>query len=145
MGGELRGQPGPGGGALEVLLVGATDDELVLAALEQVPVGRGAVPGNVLVDRLADVLRQRDVAELPLLPELQRLQLRCWVDLLLQPQGLAPVDPAAQVDRERLADPQSAAVHQPYSGGPVWRQPGHDRFYLRASGKDEVGGSDDAG
>src|SRR6266498_1116940 len=46
-------------------------DQLVLAALEQVPAGRGAVLGDVLVDRLADVLGQRDVAELPGLAELQ--------------------------------------------------------------------------
>ena len=42
---ELRRQPGTGGGALEVLLIGAADDELVLPALEQVAVGRRAVLG----------------------------------------------------------------------------------------------------
>jgi hypothetical protein len=52
---ELRWQPRLRGGPLEVLLVTAAHDQLVLAALEQVPVGRGAVPGDVLVDRLADV------------------------------------------------------------------------------------------
>jgi hypothetical protein len=73
---ELRRQPGPGGGTLEVLLVGAADDELVLAALEQVTVRGGAVLGNLLVDRLADVLGQRNVAELTLPTELQRSQVR---------------------------------------------------------------------
>ena len=34
------------------------------------------------------MLRQRDVAELSLLAELQRSQMRCRVDLLLYPQGL---------------------------------------------------------
>jgi hypothetical protein len=82
------------------------------------------VPCDVLVDCLADVIRQRDVAELPFLAELQRLQLCCRVALFLDPQSLAPVDPAAQVDREGLADPQPAAVHQPHGGGPVRRQPG---------------------
>src|SRR5260370_25800094 len=67
---ELQRQAGPGCGALEVFLVTAAHDQLVLSALEQVPVGRGAVPGDVLVDRLADVIRQRDVAELPFPAEL---------------------------------------------------------------------------
>jgi hypothetical protein len=43
--------------APEVLLVAAADDELVFAALEKVSVAGGAVVGDVLVDRLADVLR----------------------------------------------------------------------------------------
>jgi len=45
-------------------LVAAAHNELVLAALEQVPVGRGAILGGVLVDRLVHVLRKRDIAEL---------------------------------------------------------------------------------
>src|ERR1700685_2278631 len=74
VGDELRGQPDPGSGALEVFLVGAADDELVLAALEQVPVAGGAVIGGVLADRLAHVLGERDVAELPGLAEIQRAE-----------------------------------------------------------------------
>jgi hypothetical protein len=53
---ELWRQRCPGGGSLEVFLVAAADDELVLAALEQVPVAGGAVLGGVLVDGLADVI-----------------------------------------------------------------------------------------
>ncbi len=98
---ELRRQAGPGGGALEVFLVAAADDELVLAALKQVPVGRGAV----LADRLVHVLRQGDVAELSRLAELERSQLRAWVDLLTDAQGLAPADATPETDRESLADP----------------------------------------
>jgi hypothetical protein len=70
-GDELRRQSCPGGGPLEVFLVAAADDQIVLTALDQVPVGRGAVLGDMLVDRLADVLGQRDVAELPRDAELQ--------------------------------------------------------------------------
>jgi hypothetical protein len=36
-------------------------------------------------------------------------------------------------------------VHEPHGGGPVWWQPGSNRFYLRVSRQDEVGGGDDAG
>src|SRR6185437_5931673 len=132
-------------GPLEVFLVAAADDELVLAALEQVPVAGGAVLGDVLVDRLAHVLRQRDVAELPRYAELEWPQLGAGVDLLLDPQGPVFVYAAAQVDGEGFADPQAAAVHEPYGGGPVWRQPGGDRFDLRVCGDDEVGGGDHAG
>ena len=49
------------------------------------------------------------------------------------------------VDREGLADPEPAAVHQPHGGGPIWRQPGRDALYPRVSEKDEVSRSDDAG
>jgi hypothetical protein len=52
VGDELRRQPCPGGGPLEVFLVAAADDQLVPAALEQVPLGGGALLGDVLVDRL---------------------------------------------------------------------------------------------
>ena len=55
--GEFRGQPGSDGGPVEILLVGAAGDELVPAALEQVPVWGGAMVGDVLVDRLGDVAR----------------------------------------------------------------------------------------
>ncbi|HEX6527206.1 MAG TPA: hypothetical protein VF070_45435 [Streptosporangiaceae bacterium] len=142
---KLRREPGPGCGPLEVLLVGAADDELVLATLEQVPVRCGAMSGDMLVDRLADIGGQRDVAELASRAVLQRPQLRCGVDLLLDPQGLAMMSLAAQADREGLADPQSAAVHQPYRGGPVRRQPGGDSLDLRGGGDDEVGRGSRAG
>ena len=62
---ELRREPRFRSGPLEVILVAAADDQLVLAALKQVPVSGGAVLGDVLVDRLADVFGQRDVAEFP--------------------------------------------------------------------------------
>ena len=90
---ELRRQPGLPGGALEVLVVGAAGHVLVPAPPEQVPVLGGPVAGDVLVDRLRHVQRQRDVTELALDPELQRLQLRDRVDLLPHPQGGPPVDP----------------------------------------------------
>jgi hypothetical protein len=46
-------------GPPKVLLVAAADDELVLPALEQVPVAGRAVSGDVLVDSLVDLLRYR--------------------------------------------------------------------------------------
>ena len=52
-----------------------------------------------------------DVPELAGLAELQRSQLGAWVNLLLYAQGLARVYPATEVDGERFADPQAAAVH----------------------------------
>jgi hypothetical protein len=52
------------------------------------------------------------------------------VDLLPDAQGLAPVDAAAEADREGLADPQPATVHEPDGRGRVWRQPGGDSFDL---------------
>jgi hypothetical protein len=79
---------------------------LAPAALDQVPVLDGAVIGDVLVDCLGHVERQRDVAELSLGPGLEGPQLRGRVDLLADPQGGPPVDAAAGTDSERLADPQ---------------------------------------
>ena len=116
---ELRRQSRLPGGAAEVLLVGAADHELALAALEQVPVRGGPVAGDVLVHHLADIRGKRDVAELARYPELQRPELGGRVDLLPDPQGGALVDAAADPDGERLPDPQPAAVHQPDRRGPV--------------------------
>jgi hypothetical protein len=103
------------------------------------------VLGDVLVDGLADVLRQRDVPELAGFAELQRSQLGARVDMLLHAQGLALVDTAAEVDGERFADPQPAAVHEPHGGGPVGGQPGGQCLHLRVGGQDEVLLRDDAG
>ena len=88
----------------------------------------GAVLGDVLVDPLADVLRQRDVPELAYFAKLQRAQLCSRVDLLPNPQCLALVDAAVKVDGQGLADPQPAAMHEPHGGRPVRRQPGSDGF-----------------
>jgi hypothetical protein len=110
VGDEVGGEPGPSGGALEGLLVGAAGDELVLTALEQVPVGGGAVAGDVLVDGLADVFGQGDVAELPGVAVLQRPELRELVDLLSYSQGAAVTGAAAQADGQGLADAQTAAI-----------------------------------
>ena len=130
---------------MKVFLVGTADDELVLAALEQVPVAGGAVVGGMLVDGLADVLQQRDVTELSCRPVFQRPELRERVDLLLHPQGAAAVDAAAQVDGQGLAYAQAAAVHEPDGGRPVRCQPGGDRLDLVVGREDKVGRGDDAG
>ena len=104
-----------------------------------------SVIGDVLVDRLGDVGGQRDVAELPGGPELQRAELGDRVDLLPDPQGRALVDAAAGPDGERLADPQPAAVHEPDAGAPVRRQPGGQHLQLAGIGQDEVRCPDDDG
>lgn len=47
---ELRRQARFSRGTLEIFLVGAAGNELVLAALEQVPVGCGAAPGELRIE-----------------------------------------------------------------------------------------------
>jgi hypothetical protein len=62
--------------------------------------------GDVLVNRLGDVRGQRNVAELPGDPELQRPELSDRADLLPDAQGGVPVYAAAGPDCECLADPR---------------------------------------
>ena len=73
---ELRRQPRLGGGALEVLLVGAAGHVLVPASLEQVSALGAAVVYGVLVDCLGYRNQQWDVAELALGPETSGAELR---------------------------------------------------------------------
>src|SRR5260370_40377176 len=69
---ELRREAGFGCGPGEVLLVAAADDKLAFAPLVEVAVAGRAVVGDVFVDGVGDVLRQRDVAVVALLAELRR-------------------------------------------------------------------------
>src|SRR5260370_35770966 len=77
---ELRREAGFGCGPGEVLLVAAADDKLAFAPLVEVAVGGRAVVGDVFVDAVGDVLRQRDVAVVALLAELRRAEAGPRVD-----------------------------------------------------------------
>src|SRR5713226_6015911 len=91
---KLRRQAGFGRGPGEVLLVAAADDKLVLAPLVEVAVAGRAVVGDVLVDGVGDVLRQRDVPVVAFVSELERAEPGLLVDLLVDAQYGPVRDPA---------------------------------------------------
>ncbi len=99
----------------------------------------------MLVDGVADVLRQRDVPVVAFLAELHGAEPGLLVDLLVDAQDGAVRDPAAPVDGERFADAQAAPVHQPYGGRPVRGKARGQRFGLGVRWQDEVFLDDDAG
>ena len=85
--------------------------ERVLASSVEVAVAGRAVAGDVLVDGVADVQGQRDVAVVAFLSEFQRAELGLLVDLLTDTQDGAVGDPAPGTG----SAPPRAARHRPRS------------------------------